>query len=95
MRISLLLSLLISFSLCLNLRNFDIPEYKAYITNEGYKFEEHQITTEDGYILSVWRIPGKLSQKNINQTPTILQHGLLDDSWTWFMLKGKRSLPSL
>ena len=34
-----------------------------------------------------------LSQKNINRTPIILQHGLLDDSWTWFMLKGKRSLP--
>ena len=36
---------------------------------------------------------GSLSQKNINRTPIILQHGLLDDSWTWFMLKGKRSLP--
>ena len=31
-------------------------------------------------------------QKNANPTPIILQHGLLDDSWTWFMLKGKRSL---
>ena len=59
MRISLFLSLLISFSLCSNLRNFNIPEYKTYITNEGYKFEEHNITTEDGYILSVWRIPRK------------------------------------
>ena len=36
---------------------------------------------------------GSLSQKNINRTPIILQHGLLDDSWTLFMLKGKRSLP--
>jgi len=25
----------------------------------GFKTEKHTITTKDGYILNVWRIPGK------------------------------------
>ena len=32
--------------------------YKNEINSYGYDFEEHKITTSDGYILSLWRIPG-------------------------------------
>ena len=77
-----------------NLRN-ESPEYQKFINQAGYNFEEYSITAEDGYILSIWRIPSVITQRNANPTPIILQHGLLDDSWTWFMLKDKRSLPYL
>ena len=87
---SLVLVISIALSSC-NLRS-DKPGYQQEIENAGYKFEEYKVTTEDGYINTIWRIPSVLGQKNANPTPIILQHGLLDDSWTWFMLKGKRSL---
>lgn len=34
----------------------------------GYKFEEHFVTTEDGYVLSLYRIPGKLSEESTETT---------------------------
>ena len=70
--------------------------YKNEINSYGYDFEEHKITTSDGYILSLWRIPGLLSEKKnnnlSNKKVVLLQHGLLDDCWTWFALKNT-SLP--
>ncbi len=33
------------------------------VVNRGYRFEEHKITTEDGYILTAFRVPGKLNEK--------------------------------
>ena len=57
--------------------------YKNEINSYGYDFEEHKITTSDGYILSLWRIPGLLSEKKNNflnnKKVVLLQHGLLDD----------------
>jgi len=57
-------------------------------TSKGYtSIEKHLVTTDDGYILGVFRIP-----RGRNETPTtspqakrvvFLQHGLLDSSWTW------------
>eukprot|EP00606_Chrysophyceae_sp_TOSAG23-5_P000162 GSChrysophyteH2.ASY1.ANO1.1019.1 assembled CDS len=44
----------------------------------GYAIETHFVTTEDGYILTVFRIPGSLGS-----APVLLQHGLLDSSYTW------------
>jgi len=59
--------------------------YSEKIERLGYKFEELKVETKDGYINSIWRIPGKKSEKEQKQkTPIILQHGLLDDSWTFF-----------
>ena len=74
--------------------------YKSEINSYGYDFEEHKITTSDGYILTLWRIPGLLSEKKSskrkflsnNKKAVLLQHGLLDDCWTWFALKNT-SLP--
>ena len=50
----------------------------------GYQFEKHIYPTEDGYINTVFRIPGKKDELNgeiagqINKPVAIYQHGLLD-----------------
>lgn len=39
----------------------DPDEFKTIAeiaTENGFKFEEHTVTTKDGYILTVFRIPG-------------------------------------
>eukprot|EP00347_Sterkiella_histriomuscorum_P019192 403342583 len=52
----------------------------------GFMFEQHKITTEDGYILTAFRIPGKLNEipSSISKKqPVYMQHGLIDDGGTW------------
>jgi pimeloyl-ACP methyl ester carboxylesterase len=54
------------------------------IRSKGFPCEEHKVTTQDGYILGVFRIPhGRNSSKQ--GRPVLLQHGLLDASVTWVM----------
>ena len=57
----------------------------------GYQLEEHKIITEDGFILTAFRVPGKLSEaapvRDGKKTPIYMQHGLLDDGGTWFFNK--------
>ena len=48
------------------------------------------MTTEDGYILELHRLP----PKNNSNGPVFLQHGLLGSSADWLMT-GNRSLPFL
>ncbi|PNX84760.1 triacylglycerol lipase 2-like protein, partial [Trifolium pratense] len=46
----------------------------------GYKCQELQVTTQDGYILSLQRIPegrGKGSNGGTRKQPVLLQHGVL------------------
>ena len=62
--------------------------YKDYIKKYGYELEENPVTTEDGFILSVWH----LQPKKPNGKVVFLQHGLADTAWTFFQLKHK-SLP--
>lgn len=50
----------------------------------GYSCENHEVVTEDGYILSIQRIPygkNKVAPNDI----VFLQHGLLDSAATWVM----------
>ena len=64
------------------LHNYDVPDQ---ITKMGYAFEEHSVTTGDGYILTAFRVPGKLGEPVVKGKQTVLmQHGLLDDGGTWF-----------
>jgi pimeloyl-ACP methyl ester carboxylesterase len=44
----------------------------------GYEVKSYNVTTRDGYILEMFRIPGKEGSP-----PVLLQHGLFDSSWTW------------
>jgi len=48
----------------------------------GYGYEEHVVTTPDGYLLALHRIlPGDFDKNSMNPKPVVLfQHGLLTNS---------------
>ncbi|KMQ86674.1 lipase 1 [Lasius niger] len=55
------------------------------IRKEGYPAEAHVVKTEDGYLLTLHRIPN-----DNGSLPVLLQHGLLSSSADWLVLgKGK------
>lgn len=54
--------------------------------SKGYPAEEHDVTTRDGYILTVHRIP------NPNKPVVFLQHGLLDASSSFVINFANQSL---
>ncbi|KAK8711840.1 hypothetical protein V6N13_147101 [Hibiscus sabdariffa] len=56
--------------------NDDDTICKSLVQTQGYACEEHRVTTEDGYILSVQRIPAGRSGKTANKPPVLLQHGI-------------------
>ncbi|CAL9748983.1 unnamed protein product [Musa acuminata subsp. burmannicoides] len=60
----------------------------------GYKCEEHEVTTKDGYILGVQRIPvGRSPARNGGSgTPILLQHGLFMDGLGWLLSSPDESL---
>ncbi|CAN1783930.1 Triacylglycerol lipase 2 [Linum perenne] len=63
------------------------------ITSQGYTCEEHTVTTSDGYILSLQRIPvGYSGGSHGERTPVLLQHGVLMDGMTWLLLPPRQSL---
>lgn len=51
----------------------------------GYIFEEFTTVTEDGYVLTLFRIPGKLTETQPikGKEPILLQHGIIDNGGTW------------
>ncbi|ODM97071.1 Lipase 3 [Orchesella cincta] len=67
-----------------------VPEL---IVKYGYPVEVHNITTADGYILTVHRIPyGKKCGPGEGKRVIFLQHGLLGDSANWIIAGPEKSL---
>ncbi|CAN7988476.1 unnamed protein product [Ixodes hexagonus] len=68
----------------------------SLIADEGYPVEEYNVTTSDGYILAVQRIPaGRKYASSIRGTPkkvVFLQHGLLGSSADWVLNYPQQSL---
>ncbi|KAL6587396.1 hypothetical protein OROMI_000374 [Orobanche minor] len=63
------------------------------VTIHGYKCQEFEVTTDDGYILSVQRIPeGRTGGGGPNRQPVLLQHGVLVDGMTWLLNSPEQSL---
>lgn len=63
------------------------------ITKYKYPAEQHYVTTEDGYILSVVRIPyGRMCSKEKSKGPIILQHGLFTSSFNWILTGTRKGL---
>ncbi|XP_032457651.1 lipase 3 isoform X2 [Nasonia vitripennis] len=57
------------------------------ILQENYPAETHKVLTEDGFILTIHRIPGRTGS-----IPVYLQHGLLSSSADWLKSGKGRSL---
>ncbi|OWR54447.1 acidic lipase, partial [Danaus plexippus plexippus] len=49
----------------------------------GINLQEHNVTTEDGYILKIFRVSGRNCVVK-KRPPVILMHGLLQSSDVWF-----------
>ncbi|XP_057665426.1 lipase 3-like isoform X1 [Diorhabda carinulata] len=62
------------------------------ILNDRYGFDlkKHTVTTEDGYILTIFQLSLQHDNKN-QKSPVILQHGVLVDGRSWF-ISGQNSL---
>ena len=53
------------------------------IEHRGFKYEIHELQTEDGYILKIYRIVNPLIEKNKYKRPILLQHGMGGHAAHW------------
>ncbi|XP_071700515.1 triacylglycerol lipase 2-like [Rutidosis leptorrhynchoides] len=70
----------------------DVGICSLLIEKQGYTCEEHTVTTKDGYILSMQRIPAGRGGKKADKPPVLLQHGLFMDGATWVLYSPDESL---
>lgn len=65
----------------------------AIIERYGYPYEVHTVQTADGYILTMFRIPGSAkSPPALGKVPVLLMHGTLSSSADWIITGPPRSL---
>lgn len=64
------------------------------IERDGYPCEVHFISTDDGYILQLHRIPQRNYIEN-KTTPVLIQHGLLGSSADFLLLGPNKALGKL
>ncbi|XP_049825351.1 lipase 3 [Aethina tumida] len=76
-------------------KSFDVPPAQLLVEAQGYTFENHEVTSESGHILTLHRIPhakektGRSSQRPI----ALFQHGLLAASDSWLFRGGGKDMP--
>ncbi|XP_017023200.1 lipase 3 [Drosophila kikkawai] len=60
----------------------EIVKSDERIRSHGYPAETHEVVTEDGYVLTLFRIPysHKLKNQDKKRPPVLLQHGLFSNS---------------
>ncbi|XP_062540115.1 lipase 1-like [Armigeres subalbatus] len=90
---------LIQFSLGFNYSSpFLMEEEDALLTvpqlirKYGYEVEEHEVVTEDGYLLTMFRIP---SRKEARQYPIFMMHSLFSSCADWVVIGRKHGLAYL
>ena len=60
--------------------------FQEIVENAGYVFDEYKVTTEDGYILTMFRIRNKkiITEDSGEEAPVVfLQHGLFSSADCW------------
>ncbi|XP_001662493.2 lipase 1 [Aedes aegypti] len=62
------------------------------IRKYGYKVEEHEVVTEDGYLLTMFRIPGR---KGAKEYPIFMMHSLFSSCADWVLIGRKHGLAYL
>eukprot|EP01112_Ceratiomyxa_fruticulosa_P018879 TRINITY_DN6104_c0_g1_i1.p1 TRINITY_DN6104_c0_g1~~TRINITY_DN6104_c0_g1_i1.p1 ORF type:complete len:415 (+),score=38.45 TRINITY_DN6104_c0_g1_i1:239-1483(+) len=87
--------------------DIDPDAYRTFtqiVQSKGYPCEEHFVTTYDGYILRLFRIPSGRNNTFVDSVfsenemaanssrVVFLQHGLLDSSFTWILNEPNESL---
>lgn len=86
----MVIKLIVSAAIYALAHSKDISDGKRTIAEiceeNGFAFEEHPgVTTDDGYILTLWRIPGLKTDKKTDKPPVFMQHGILDSGNSWVM----------
>ncbi|PSN43336.1 Lipase 3 [Blattella germanica] len=78
-------------------QELSLPSMPELVLQNNYPAEVHKVTTTDGYILTMHRIPySPKSYDNDTSKPVVfLQHGLLSSSVDWVMLGPEKSLAYL
>ncbi|XP_050101737.1 triacylglycerol lipase 2-like [Malus sylvestris] len=74
--------------------NVDGGICKSLVETQGYPCQEHKVTTEDGYILGLQRIPAGKSAGNETaaKLPVLLHHGILMDASAWLLNSPDKAL---
>lgn len=65
------------------------------IASRGYPVEVYKVTTDDGYILELHRIPrgkNEVSNPDIKKPVVFLQHGFLNTDNVWLITPNNQSL---
>ncbi|XP_043481763.1 lipase 3-like [Leptopilina heterotoma] len=79
-----------------SLNRFAILDFIGLVERHGFPAEEHIVTTKDGYILKIHRIPGSASKPKSKGKPVVfLQHGILASSDTFVLMGPQRDLAFL
>jgi pimeloyl-ACP methyl ester carboxylesterase len=74
--------------------------FEEICDNNGYQFESHFTTTDDGYILNLFRVPGRVGEPQIKgraetKSPVFFQHGIVDSADAFIVNTADRSLAFL
>ncbi|CAH1402322.1 unnamed protein product [Nezara viridula] len=65
---------------------------ESLVRSQGYPFEQHSVVTEDGYILTLHRIPYGKNHTGMIGRPILLQHGILCSSAGWLLSRPDKAL---
>ena len=74
------------FPITSDIDNDAFKSIKQICKENGFAIEQHYVTTSDGYILTLFRVPGFQNETTPTKKPAVLlQHGLEGDAAQWLV----------